>query len=45
LKVACLEEIAYRMGFITRNQLITQAEETKKNGYGDYLRQLAEQEV
>mgnify|MGYP005813960107 CR=1 FL=1 len=45
LKVACLEEIAYRMGFITRNQLLNQAEETKKNGYGDYLRQLAEQEV
>ncbi len=45
LKVACLEEIAYRMGFITRNQLLTQAEETKKNGYGDYLKQLAEQEV
>lgn len=45
LKVACLEEIAYRMGFITRNELLTQAEETKKNGYGDYLKQLAEQEI
>ncbi|MDP0497914.1 MAG: glucose-1-phosphate thymidylyltransferase RfbA [Verrucomicrobiota bacterium JB024] len=44
LKVACLEEVAYRMGFITRSQLLVQAEETKKNGYGDYLKQLAEQE-
>lgn len=45
LKVACLEEIAYRMGFITRDQLLNQAEEAKKNGYGDYLKQLAEQEI
>tara|TARA_A100001391_G_scaffold160_2_gene316 strand:+ start:15837 stop:16715 length:879 start_codon:yes stop_codon:yes gene_type:complete len=45
LKVACLEEVAYRMGFISRDQLLAQAEETRKNGYGDYLKQLAEQEL
>ncbi|MFP1683040.1 glucose-1-phosphate thymidylyltransferase RfbA [Alloalcanivorax sp. C16-1] len=45
LKVACLEEVAYRMGFISRDQLLAQAEVTRKNGYGGYLKQLAEQEV
>ncbi len=41
LKVACLEEVAYRMGFIGRAQLLAQAEEAKKNAYGDYLKQLS----
>jgi len=45
LKVACLEEVAYRMGFIGRAQLLAQAEEAKKNAYGDYLKQLAEQKI
>ena len=42
LKVACLEEVAYRMGFISQDQLLIQAEETRKNGYGIYLKQLVE---
>jgi glucose-1-phosphate thymidylyltransferase len=42
LKVACLEEVAYRMGYINREQLLVQADEMKKNSYGAYLRQLAE---
>ena len=42
LKVACLEEIAYRMGYITRKQLIELAEPLKKNGYGQYMLRLAE---
>lgn len=44
LKVACLEEIAYRMGYITREQLISLAQPLKKNGYGQYMLRLAESE-
>jgi glucose-1-phosphate thymidylyltransferase len=37
LKVACLEEIAYNMGYINKNQLMELAQPLKKNGYGQYL--------
>jgi glucose-1-phosphate thymidylyltransferase len=37
MKIACLEEIAYRMKFISHNDLIVLAKETKNSGYGDYL--------
>ena len=37
LKVACLEEIAYDKGYITKEQLIKLAEPLKKNQYGQYL--------
>jgi glucose-1-phosphate thymidylyltransferase len=37
LKVGCIEEIAYRRGFITKEQLQKIAEPLKKSGYGDYL--------
>ena len=37
LKVACLEEIAYEMGYITKDQLLYLAEPLKKNNYGKYL--------
>lgn len=43
LKVACLEEIAFRKGYITREQLLELAEPMKKNQYGQYLIRLAEQ--
>ncbi len=43
LKVACLEEVAYRMGYIGRDVLLEQAELLKKNSYGEYLRKLADQ--
>lgn len=42
LKVACLEEIAYKQGWITKETLLSDAEPMKKNGYGQYLLQLAE---
>lgn len=42
LKVACLEEISYRMGYITREELIELAQLLKKNAYGQYLLRLAE---
>ncbi|WP_422698780.1 glucose-1-phosphate thymidylyltransferase RfbA [Enterococcus durans] len=41
LKVACLEEIAYRMGYINKEQLATLAQPLKKNQYGQYLLKLA----
>lgn len=44
LKVACLEEIAFKQGWITRDMLIRNAEPMIKNGYGQYLLQLADQE-
>ena len=37
LKVACLEEIAYRMNYIDANQVRKLAKPLKKNGYGQYL--------
>lgn len=37
LKVACVEEIAYEMGYITKQQLLDLAEPLKKNQYGQYL--------
>jgi len=37
LKVACIEEIAYEMGYITKEELITLAQPLKKNQYGQYL--------
>ena len=43
LKVACLEEIAFKRGWITREQLKAVAQPMIKNGYGQYLMQLAEQ--
>ncbi len=42
LKVSCPEEIAFRSGFITREQLRLLAEPLKKNQYGDYLFRLAD---
>jgi glucose-1-phosphate thymidylyltransferase len=40
LKIACLEEIAYRMGFIGEEQLRAEAEKLMKNSYGAYLNKL-----
>ncbi|HEY9221982.1 MAG TPA: glucose-1-phosphate thymidylyltransferase RfbA [Lutibacter sp.] len=42
LKVACLEEIAFNMGYITKEQLLLLAEPLKKNGYGQYLLSLCD---
>lgn len=44
LKVACLEEIAYRQGWLTAEQLSSQAEALSKTGYGQYLQRLLTQE-
>jgi len=37
LKISCIEEIAYRMGYITARQLKEIAQPLKKSGYGEYL--------
>ncbi|WP_269621006.1 glucose-1-phosphate thymidylyltransferase RfbA [Zhongshania sp. BJYM1] len=42
LKVACLEEIAYRQGWVSAEQLIKQGEMLKKTGYGQYLLRVAD---
>lgn len=42
LKVACLEEIAYHQGWITKEKLIELAEPMKKNQYGQHLLKLAD---
>lgn len=41
LYIACLEEIAYRMGYITKEQLIELAQSTLKTDYGQYLLAIA----
>jgi len=45
LKIACPEEIAWRKGFITDDQLIEIAQPLRKSGYGEYLLQLLDNPV
>ena len=40
MKIGCIEEIAYRMGFINEEQLLLQADTLIKSGYGKYLYQV-----
>ncbi len=40
IKISCIEEIAYRMGFIDEEQLMKLAAKFSKNEYGEYLRQI-----
>ena len=43
--IACLEEIAYRMKYISREQLLALAEPMLKTDYGQYLKRVAEEEL
>ena len=43
--IACIEEIAYRMGYITKEQLIKLAQPMLKTEYGEYLVKVAEGEI
>jgi glucose-1-phosphate thymidylyltransferase len=43
LKVACLEEIGFRNGWLTKEKLLEQADALKKTGYGQYLAQISEE--
>ena len=40
IKIACLEEVAYRMGFLTKEQIFATADKYKKNEYYSYVRSL-----
>jgi len=42
LKIGCIEEVAYRRGFITKDQLLELAKPLEKSGYGVYLKNLPE---
>jgi len=39
-KIGCIEEVAYRMGYINKGQLLLLADKYAKSGYGEYLRRL-----
>jgi glucose-1-phosphate thymidylyltransferase len=41
LMIACLEEIAYRQGYVSSNELLAYAEELRGCAYGEYLRRIA----
>jgi glucose-1-phosphate thymidylyltransferase len=41
IKIACIEEIAYRKGFISKEQLIAMAQPLLKSGYGEYIMNVA----
>lgn len=42
LKIGAIEEVAYRMGYIDRQQLMKLATPLAKSGYGEYLKKLLE---
>jgi len=45
LKISCIEEIAYRLGYIDRDQLIRLAEGFRQNEYGRYLLEVAHEDL
>jgi len=45
LKISCIEEIAYNMGYIDREMLLFHAEQLKKSAYGQYLKNIADETV
>ncbi|MFK7900792.1 MAG: glucose-1-phosphate thymidylyltransferase, partial [Cyclobacteriaceae bacterium] len=44
LSIGCIEEVAYRMGYISKEQLKKLAEPLVKSGYGKYMMEIATQE-
>jgi len=45
LKISCIEEIAYQMGYIDKTQLLVLAEQLKKSSYGQYLFNIADEKL
>jgi glucose-1-phosphate thymidylyltransferase len=45
LKIACPEEVSYRLGYISAEELQRLAEPMKKNEYGQYLLQVLEEKI
>jgi len=45
LKISCIEEIAYKRGFISKEQLLVLAAELRKSTYGQYLERIAQEEI
>jgi len=45
LKIACIEEIAYLMGYISKEKLLELAKPLEKNQYGKYLMNIAERDI
>lgn len=45
LKISCIEEIAYKMGFISRDQLLELAGEMKNSSYGSYITNIAGERI
>jgi glucose-1-phosphate thymidylyltransferase len=45
LKVGCIEEIAFKNGWIDKEQLLNLSEKFAKSGYGDYLKNIASIEI
>ena len=45
LKISCIEEIAYRLGYISREQVKNLASDMMKNGYGEYLMAMIREEA
>jgi glucose-1-phosphate thymidylyltransferase len=43
LKIACVEEVAYRMGYISAEQVLQLSHDLQKNSYGQYLRRVVEE--
>lgn len=44
-KIGCIEEVAYRMGYISENDLLQQADALAKSGYGIYLKQVLQEKL
>ena len=45
MKISCIEEIAFRMGYISRKHLLKIGKKMKNNQYGDYIRKIANESL